>query len=109
MNPGSSPPTNFLILNCVASVLAPSPEEMRAARRCEDLCVSTVLQDATLPPSGRVLRFHCADGHPQARGRAEAHARGSSGSGLLSKGVALLFEAAQSSNWDWQDLHSCPS
>lgn len=50
VNLGSSPPTNFLTLNCMASVLAPSPAE-KGALLCEDLlCVDTVLP--TLPPLG---------------------------------------------------------
>ncbi|XP_023601865.1 uncharacterized protein LOC111823706 [Myotis lucifugus] len=61
VNPGSSPPINFLILDCVAPVLhRPLP------RLCGDLlCVGTVQQEAQPASLGADTVLHCADEHPE--------------------------------------------
>lgn len=63
VNPGSSPPANFLILDCVASVL-----HHPLRRLCGDLlCVGTVQQEAQPASLGADTVLPCADGHPEVR------------------------------------------
>ena len=53
VNPGPSPPTDFLILNCLASVLAPSPHGAGGETGpCEGLPCGTGCRTPTLTPWG---------------------------------------------------------
>lgn len=86
VNPGSSPPINFLILECVASVLhCPLP------RLCGDLlCVGTVQQEAQ-PASLRAdTVLHCADEHPEVRRRGRSPPAAPQGWGCSSEGSACF-------------------
>lgn len=114
-NAGSSPPTNVLIPNGVASVLAPSPEEERATGRCEDRrrpCCAA----ARRPACPGVQSPHCADERPQVGGRAESHPAAHRW-GLLSGGqhgphtgtgrTCVLVPAESLSTWMCQGKKMC--
>lgn len=85
-NPGSSPPINFLILECVASVL-----HRPLTRVCGDLlCVGTVQQEAQ-PASLRAdTVLHCADEHPEVRRRGRSPPAAPQGWGCSSEGSACF-------------------